>query len=122
MTNENAERTVIDGSAPNVNADVCPESGFSDMTVVSLTCTGYLLVQFFDNDNNALALTPGMQIIVGEYGQNCAANPDAASDDRFEIRLCEPGTQVGGTPICEQSLGAGDFTGLVNADVETYQL
>ncbi len=76
----------LDGNAPDLNADRCPDDFNSD-TVTSLGCEGSIVVEFLDADSQRIALdaSAGQQIRVYEYGAQCVTG---AATDTYDIDLC----------------------------------
>jgi len=92
----------LDGTAPS---EACPE--FSADNVTSLGCGGSIGLMFLDADANLVAIEPGMQIRVSEFGQQC---PTGSNDDEFEIFICTDTNAVVNNNVltsCAQSLGGG---------------
>lgn len=97
--------TVFTGDAPDLDADQCPlenPAGSGDEfrvdSVVSLGCTGYLVVEFTDAADIANILLPaeGNQIDVGEFGPYCTNAGGSEGSDTYDVYLCE--TPVGADP------------------------
>jgi hypothetical protein len=113
--------TVFTGDAPDLDADQCPlenpaGSGdeFRQDSVVSLGCTGYLVVEFADlaDITNILTLAEGQQVDVGEFGPYCTTAGGSEGSDTYDVYLCD--TPVGADPAtidfdtdCLIELGTG---------------
>lgn len=88
--NDEVDTGVIDGNAPEVGADGCPDTFAGN--VVALGCEGsdegsYIVVSFVGADGNPVALdaTAGQAIRVYEYGGVCSTG---STDDTYNLDIC----------------------------------
>lgn len=95
---------LFDGSPNGIDGgEQCRVGGFSDSTVVSVGCSGYILAEFLDDQELPIALKSGMTIEVGEYGTQCNGSPD----DEYEVSICSDTADAKGASIasCTRDLG-----------------
>ena len=124
ITNDFSACGHIDGSAPGIDTQKCPEDGvtgqsFDFDTVFSLGCNGYLLAQFLDpNTGVPIPISPGYEIEVGEYGTQCGGS----DSDRYQVFLCSDtaGARGQDPSSCTISVG-GESTGNVSLEVTTIE-
>lgn len=117
--NTHADTTILDGSAPDLNADSCPD--MFDGNVVSLGCGdsagNWLALEFIDADDNRLALdaTADQVIRVYEWGGQCTTG---SLEDTYTLTLCTDtaGITQGDDSSCTLQLlvdAAGEQSGQV---------
>lgn len=106
--NDYTDDSIIDGMAPSnlitTGEDIgCPDGSnrFDPTTVVSLGCTGSLLVEFNADIYN------GHVVNVGEYAPICNQNTggSATGTDKYDVVLCPP-TAAGVTPTIAECLAS----------------
>lgn len=109
---------VLDGTAPELGADLCPTSEgnrFNPNTVVSLGCGGSLFVEFVGDAGAEILIENTNQISVGEYAAFCnAAGGNPMGSDRYDVYLCR--TAVGAQPTkadCGTKLNSASLGGIL---------
>lgn len=115
--NDYTDTSILDGSAPGLDADDCP-SDFAADSVVALGCGGWIAVEFKDADGNPVPLdaTAGQQIRVYEYGGQCGTGTVV---DEYDVYICEDtdgirGGEDGSCTINVLQGGSGEATGDVS--------
>ncbi|QDG53400.1 hypothetical protein FIV42_22435 [Persicimonas caeni] len=108
---------VIDGTAPGLDAEDCPEAGFSD-SVVALGCGGSLIVEFVDDQGTAVDILPGDTITVYEYGAQCQTSP-SADQDEWSVSICELNEDEALAGNCTGEVAVGSGNGLSDVTVPT---
>ncbi len=105
--------SVLTGDAPGIDADNCPEAGFSD-SVVALGCGGSVIVEFLDDSDQAVDILPGDDIVVYEYGSQCNNND---VQDEWTIEVCEL-TSDAATGSCDNPVELGSGEGFATVGVD----
>ncbi len=102
---------VLDGSPPNL-VDGCPDA-FAD-SVVSLGCSGNVIVEFVDGDGTPVFLSSGDHITVYEFGAQCGG----ADDDQWRAEVCtttsESDIYAGNCQGRDLGGGSGNYTVTIN--------
>jgi len=82
---------VIFGQDPMLEADGCPVD-FSEETIFSLGCGGWVAVTFEQAPDMPYRLDPALDftVVVHEYGEQCAAG----GNDTFDVTICTEPEQV----------------------------
>lgn len=88
---------ILDGRPPNL-VDGCPDAAFAD-SVVSLGCSGNVIVEFVDEDGTPVFLSSGDHLTVYEFGAQCGG----AYDDEWRAEVC--------TTTSESDIYAGNCQG-----------
>lgn len=87
--NDQANFDILDGSAPDLGADSCPD--MFDGNVVALGCPGvdgaFVAVEFLDDSGTPVPLNaePNRVIRVYEYGGQCSTG---SVDDTYNVDIC----------------------------------
>ena len=85
--NEHTDDSMIDGNAPDLGADNCPD--MFDGNVVALGCDAesYIIVRFLGSDGNPIGLdaTADQVIRVYEWGGQCTTG---SIDDTYNVDIC----------------------------------
>ncbi|MFW5965905.1 MAG: hypothetical protein ACOCV2_00235 [Persicimonas sp.] len=77
----------LDGtSRPLDDSRTCVEGDFDEYAMSLGGDEGTLLVAFDDTTGQPLELTPDMEVVVLEWGENCGVSDDP---DRYDVRFCE---------------------------------
>lgn len=115
----------LDGtSRPLDDSQMCVDGAFDEYGVALGGDGGELLVAFDDPTGQPLELTPDMQIVVIEWGDNCGVSEDP---DRYEAHYCEAQQLDGDDQMrgivprtdCEVPLGPqGDLAGRTVLDLD----
>ncbi len=87
--NDEANYTVIDGTAPTLDGDGCVDT-FSG-NVLSLGCGGSIGVEFRDDAGTPIPLETGQTIAVYEYGGACSTG---TTEDEWTVASCSDLEQV----------------------------
>ena len=105
--NDHVDTSHLDGSAPGLDADLCPDQ--FDGNVVALGCDpeSWLAVEFIDDGGNIIPLVgdDSQQIVVYEYGAQCGGTVV----DEYRIDVCTDieGVRAGDSSSCTITLGSG---------------